>query len=125
MNAVEKLENRRRAVVEEMLSIRAMRRGCIKEQYLNVRHKGKDKPVKRGPYYVFARWNGKKTESKRLKSKEEVEAVQEEIRAYECFAALCRQFEELTEKLGELERQGSEMDVLKKTPKSRLRRTRR
>jgi hypothetical protein len=124
MNAIEKIELRREAILTELRSIRSMKRGGITEQFYSVRHKGKKEPVKRGPYYVFAKWENGKTVSRRLTSKADVEKVQGEIESHKRFVELCREFAQLTERLGELESSVSEMDGVKKTPKSSSRRTR-
>lgn len=124
MDSVEKVETRRDAILEEIRSIRSMRRGNITEQFLDVLHKGKKEPVKRGPYYVFARWEKGKTKSRRLTSKAEVERARRDIESHARFVQLCRELEELTEKLGELESSTSETDRVKKTRKSPSKRTR-
>jgi len=124
MDNVKELEARRDAVLEQMRSMRSMRRGTITEQYLKVKHKGKKEPVLRGPYYVFARWEGTKTASKRLRSPAELERAREDVDAYKRYVQLCKQFEELSERLGELEHRSEDVDAQKKTPKSRLSRTR-
>ncbi len=118
MRSVAALETRRNAIAKEMLSIRSMRRGSVSEQYLDVKHKGKKEPVKRGPYYVWFRYTDKKPVSKRLTSKEEVKQVREDIAARRRFVALCEEFEELTDQLGELERCQPGLDSVKKTQKS-------
>jgi len=115
MKSIAALEKRRNAIAKEILSIRAMRQGSVSEQYLNVKHKGKKKPVKRGPYYVWFRYINKKPVSTRLTSKEEVKLAREDISARKRFVALCKEFEELTEQLGELERRQPELDAIKKS----------
>lgn len=106
MSTVQGLEARRDAVLSEMKSIRSMTRGTINEQFLKVHRKGIKEPVALGPYYVFSRHEpGEgKTRSRRLTSKEEVERVRGEIASHQRFVALCREFEHLTETLGQLER---------------------
>jgi hypothetical protein len=104
MNTVEELEARRSTVLEQMRSIRSLKRGSITEQYLNVRHKGIREAVFRGPYYVFSRREGNKTSSRRL-SVPELEQARQDIESHKRFVALCREFEILTEQLGEIERE--------------------
>jgi hypothetical protein len=60
--------------------------------------------------------------SKRLKSESEVDQAREDIDAYKRFKGLCREFEGLTEELGELSRASEEEE--KKGLKSPSRRTR-
>lgn len=124
MSTAEELEARREAILGEMRSIRCMRRGTLAEQYLKVKHKGKRKPVLRGPYYTLARWERGKTASKRLRGAEEVARAREEIAGHKRFLELCKAFEEVTERLADM---GGIMDeeAVKKTPKSRSSRARR
>jgi hypothetical protein len=122
MDRIEKIEARRREILWEMGEIRSMRRGTLNEQYLRVAHKGKSEPVLRGPYYVLSRQEGDKTVSRRLKSGSEVAQARENIEAHKRFKGLCREFEGLTEKLGDLSKASEE--EAKKGLKSRLRRTR-
>lgn len=124
MDEIKEIEMRRDAVLKQMRVIRSLKRGTIAQQYLKVKHKGKKEPVERGPYYVFARWNGHKTVSKRLTSASALESARSDVAAQKRFMELCKEFEELTERLGELERQGDDIEGLKKTPKSLLRKTR-
>lgn len=111
---IAELETRRNAILEEMRSIRSMRRGTINEQYLKVPRKGKE-PSLRGPYYVLSRREGEKTVSWRL-SGIELEKARADVAAHKRFALLCKEFEELTTKMGE-----TEIDREKKrlTPSSR------
>ena len=119
MDEIKEIEMRRDAVLEQVRSIRSMKRGTVAEQYLKVKHKGKAEPVERGPYYVFARWNGEKTVSKRLCSAAELEWTRRDVAEHKRFVELCQEFEELTERLGELERQLTDGASPKKTSKSR------
>jgi len=105
MPTIQELESKRDAVLQEMKSIRSMKRGSIKAQYLKVRHRGSKEPLARGPYYVLSRHDSRtgKTVSRRLTSKAAVEKACTDIEAYQHFVVLCREFQELTETLGELE----------------------
>ena len=116
MITVDEIESRRNAVLEEMRAIRAMRRGTINEQFLNVRRKGIKEPVARGPYYVLSRYDPEmgKTQSRRLTSKEQLEQTRNDVAAYQRFVSLCREFELLTERLAELERGMPEHEAKKK-----------
>ena len=121
---IQELDAQRAAITQEMLAIRCMERGGISEQFLKVPQQGKKEPAHRGPYYVLARWEGKKTVSRRLRSHEEREQAREDIEAHKRFVALCREFEELTRRLCALERGLVNEEVLKKKPKSRWNKTR-
>jgi hypothetical protein len=104
MDTVQQLEARRNALLEEMRSIRSMRRGTINEQYFQSRLKGRKGIVHQGPYYVLSKREGQRTVSRRLRSAAEVEQAQKEVAEYKRFLGLCQEFERLTARLGELER---------------------
>ena len=110
MSSVRELERQRDQVLEQMRSIRSMKRGTINQQYFPVIRGGKESDQLRGPYYVFSRREGKRTISRRLRWKEQVEQAREGIAAHQHFVALCKQFEELTERLGELQRRGADFE---------------
>ncbi len=105
MDTVQQLERRRRAVLKEMDSIRSMRRGTVTEQYLKVPHKGQAAPSLCGPYYVRTTKRAGKTVSQRVPAGQ-VEQARADVAAHRRFVELCRQFEQLTEQLGQLERAG-------------------
>lgn len=111
---VQGLEARRNGILEEMRSIRFMRRGTINEQHFKTRLKGKRGIVLQGPYYVLSRREGEKTVSKRLRSLGELEEARREVGAYKRFMTLCREFEELTMRLGEQEKVEPEVEEEKK-----------
>jgi len=112
MDTVQQLEARRNAILEQMRSIRSMRRGTINEQYFKTRLRGIKGIVRHGPYYVLSRREGERTVSKRLRSGAELEWVQKDVLEYKRFLGLCQDFERLTARLGELERgeQGLEQE---------------
>ncbi|MDP2969833.1 MAG: hypothetical protein Q8P64_11605 [Deltaproteobacteria bacterium] len=112
MNTVQELEARRNAIIEQMRSIRSMRRGTINGQHFKTRLKGRKGVVLQGPYYVLSRREGEKTVSKRLTSPIELERARKDVAEYKKFLGLCQEFERLTARLGELERaeQGLEQE---------------
>jgi len=112
MDTVQELEVRRNAIIEQMRSIRSMRRGTINGQHFKTRLKGRKGVVLQGPYYVLSRREGEKTVSKRLTSLIELERAREDVAEYKKFLGLCQKFERLTARLGELERaeQGLEQE---------------
>jgi hypothetical protein len=112
MNTVQELEARRNAIIEQMRSIRSMRRGTISEQHFKTHLKGRKGVVLQGPYYVLSRREGEKTVSKRLTSPIELERARKDVAEYKKFLGLCQEFERLTARLGELERgeQGLEQE---------------
>jgi glucose dehydrogenase len=102
-----------------------MKRGTINEQYFQVQLKGKKGATAQGPYYVLSRREGEKTVSFRLKSSTELEQAREDVTAYRRFVSLCREFEQLTARLGEMERGESTFEQEKKRFKSPLNKTER
>ena len=102
MDTARTLEEKRERVLEQMRAIRSMRPGSVTEQYLKVTHKGKRKPVMRGPYWVYTRKEAGKTVGQRL-SREDAEQVTKDIEAHRKFVALCKEFETLTMRLGDVE----------------------
>ena len=119
METVQELEARRNAVLEEMRSIRSMRRGTINEQHFKTHLKGKKGMVFQGPYYVLSRREGEKTVSKRLRSPAELERARKDVAEYKRFMGLCQQFERLTAHLGDLERGPQDLEQGKKGFRSR------
>ena len=112
MDTVQELEARRNAIIEQMRSIRSMRRGTINGQHFKTRLKGRKGVVLQGPYYVLSRREGEKTVSKRLRSPVELEQARKDVAEHKTFLGLCQEFERLTARLGELERgeQGLEQE---------------
>ncbi len=112
MDTIQQLESRRNTILEEMRSIRSMRRGTINEQYFKTRLKGRRGMVHQGPYYVLSRRGEEKTVSRRLRSAAELEEARKDVVEYKRFLGLCQEFERLTARLGELERgeQGLEQE---------------
>ena len=122
MDGIRELEARRDAILEQMRSIRSMRRGTINQQFLKVRLKGRKEPLLRGPYFVLSRREGNKTVSKRLTSPAQLQWARRQIEAHKRFVSLCKEFEVLTERLGQLE-QSLEEGLKKKRSRLPLSRT--
>ena len=120
---IQELEDRRNGILEEMRSIRSMRRGTINAQHFKTRLKGRKGIVVQGPYYVLSRREGKKTASQRLRSPSELEQAQKDVAEYKRFMGFCQEFERLTARLGELERGEKELIQEKKPLRSPLNRT--
>ena len=115
---IQELEDRRNGILEEMRSIRSMRRGTINAQHFKTRLKGRKGIVVQGPYYVLSRREGKKTASQRLRSPSELEQAQKDVAEYKRFMGLCHEFERLTARLGELERGEPDLGQEKKRRRS-------
>lgn len=120
MDSTRQIDQHRLAILADLKSIRSLRRGTITEQFFLVRHKGQKEPVRQGPYYVFSRREGQKTVSHRLTSAQALEQARQDVAAFKRFQALCRDYEQATEKLGELERA---IVAEKKTSKSESNKT--
>jgi hypothetical protein len=114
MDTAQQLEARRNGILEEMRSIRSMRRGTINEQYFRTRLKGTKEMVHQGPYYVFSRREQEKTVSRRIRSRAELEQARKDVAEHKRFLGLCQEFERLTARLGELERGEQGMEQEKK-----------
>jgi len=121
--SIQELEVRRNAILEEMRSIRSMRRGTINEQHFKTRLKGRKGIILQGPYYVLSRREGEKTDSKRLRSPAELEQARRDVAEYKRFMGLCQEFERLTARLGEMERDEQDLAQEKKRLRSPLNRT--
>ena len=125
MNTLKELEARRRAILDEMCSIRSMRRGTINEQFLKVKSKSSGEDVVRGPYYVISRNENGRTVSERLRTPEELKRAQDDVNKRKKFAELCEEYAQITERMGELERTLPDESLGKKLRRLRSRRMRR
>ena len=117
MDTMQELEARRNAILEEMRSIRSMRRGTINEQYFRAPVKGTGKTKPQGPYYVVSRREGERTVSQRLRPVE-LEQAKRDIAAHKRFLVLCREFEQVTTRLTEREREEPAEEPEKKRRRS-------
>ncbi len=125
MSTRTELEARRETLLNQMRQIQSMKRGTLSIRQEKVRLKSEKEPVLRGPYPLFVRREGKRTVGRRLRSEDEVARVREDIGAYERFKALCNEFAEVTEQLGEMDQtRAAQIETLKKTLKSPSRRMR-
>jgi hypothetical protein len=104
MNELKRIEEQREAVLAQMERMRCMRQGSVNEQWFAVVRNGKPTQEKRGPYYVLTAKQNGRTVSQRLRSPQQVARTKEEVANHSRFMDLCRQFAQLTEQMGELER---------------------
>jgi hypothetical protein len=118
METVADIERQRDAIITQIREIRSMERGSITEQYIKVPQKG-GKPALRGPYYSILRREGKTTVGYRLTTDADLERAKRDVEAHRRFSALCKEYERLTERLGEFERGVAEVGGKKKPPRSR------
>lgn len=97
--------------------MRSLHPGNINEQFVKGQRGGK--AVMRGPYPVLCWRVGKKVFSQRLRSEQEIREAQRDTGNFRRFKELCKQLEDLTHELGQLEReQHTETDTVKKRRKS-------
>jgi len=126
MKTIRQIEARREAILEEMGRIRSLERGTINQYFVPVRKKGQSEPQPKGPYYVISRRAGKKTQGYHLKGAAEVSRARRDVESRGRFQELCREYEELTEGLGRLERGMEDAAEREKKPRrSRSSKTRR
>ena len=101
MDEIGRIETRRREILKEVGEMRSMRKGSVTKQFLSVPQKGKE-PAIRGPYFTYTKKEKGKTVGRRLKTKE-VERFKDDVTAFHRFQALCQEYAELTERLGDIE----------------------
>ena len=116
MKEMELIEARREQLLEEIRKIRVMRKGSVTEQYFKTKKKGQKKPALNGPYWLYTHKEKGKTMGRRL-SQTEVERFQAEVDAFHRFRELCDEYAQLTERLGDLERESPEESRQKKRRK--------
>ena len=115
MKHIHELEARRTQVLRELAAIRSLRKGSLNEQWFPVVRGAKKTGQRRGPYYVWTYKGGNRTVSERLKGEQAVAYARRQAQDYRRFKDLCAQLEQLTQQLGEAERQeGLEQEALKK-----------
>jgi len=125
MTDTETLRMRRDAILEEMRGLESMKRGTINEQYFRRGGKTANRPDLRGPYYVFSRCEGGRTRSRRLKTAEDLSKARQAIAAHKRYMALCEEFVQVTERLGDLLDQSYDQALEKKRHRSPSSKTRR
>jgi hypothetical protein len=123
MKEIENIENRREQLLEEIRNIRVMRKGSVTKQYFKTKKKEQEEPVLHGPYWLYSRKEKGKTVGQRL-SQPEAERFQTEVDAFHHFKKLCDEYAEVTERLGDLERESLEDSHQKKRRKLRSKKKR-
>jgi hypothetical protein len=93
------IKNRRDDILEEIRSIRRLKRGQLTEQ--TPRRRAADGTIQeRGPYHIVQRWANGRNCSQRVPA-ERLAEVREAINGYQKLKALTEEFAELTETLTE------------------------
>lgn len=117
---IDTLLDKRKVIIEELVSLDRMRRGSIVEQYVETKNK-KGEIVRRGPYPLYTYKERGKTVSRRLKNPQEVKVYRRQIETFRRFEALTSELR----KIGEALCKQAETDLEKKRPRSPLSRTKR
>jgi hypothetical protein len=126
MRTIRELEIRRERILDSLGRMRCMRKGTVSAQRFAVVREGRKTDRMRGPYFVWTWKEKKKTRSRRMGPGPELERLEEELANQKRFGALCREFEELTRQLGDLEWVArGDLDATKKNSRSRWSRTKR
>ena len=112
MNTVKEIEARREEILGELRMFRSLERGTINAHYVPVKRRN-GKMVKKGPYYVMSRRESGKTVGYHL-SEKDLSRARRDVEAHHRFRTLCQEYEELTERLGAMERGVGEGTVEKK-----------
>lgn len=126
MTTMERLEEQRQHILEELADLGEIRRGSICEQF--VESTGRDgRKKRRGPYYVYTYKEKGKTVSRRLTSAEQVAICQRQIQAFRRYQELTAQLLEVGERISDQALAGETLkkEALKKTSlcRSRSRKT--
>src|SRR6266852_743990 len=96
-----KLEQQRQVLLQQLSSLRELRRGSLTEQFLTVKHTD-GSMVKRGPYPLLTRKQGQKTVSLRLKDPQLIPVYRRQIQAMREFETVVDQFVRVGEQLSDL-----------------------
>jgi len=96
-----KLENQRQALLQQLSGLQELRRGSLTEQFLMVKH-ADGSLVKRGPYPLLTRKEGKKTVSLRLSDPTLVPLYRRQIQAMREFETVADQLVRVGEQLSDL-----------------------
>ena len=124
MTNARELEQRRQALWKQLGELRTLRKGCLNEQWFPVVREGKKTEELRGPYFVWTHKSGNKTVSERVRGAAALERARRDAASYKRFKEICREYEAVAQRLGELERDGAaELEQVKKGLKSRSSRT--
>jgi hypothetical protein len=107
---LKELEEGRKMFKKELLKIGDMRRGSVTEQYIPVLHKGKDKPVLRGPYYVYTTKIGGKSVGRHLRAAE-LKKYHMEVDNFHKFQEVCKKLLNISEEICGLKSAMMESDI--------------
>ena len=121
MDRNDELRMKRRRLLEELGQLEQIRRGSVVEQFVETVGKDGTKS-RRGPYLLYSFKEKGKTVSRRLSSKAEANVYRNQIAAFRRFQQVTSELLRLGEQFSDSALE-SEQRALKKTSKSRSRRT--
>jgi hypothetical protein len=96
-----KLEQQRQLLLQQLSGLQQLRHGSLTEQFLMVKHADGSR-VKRGPYPLLTRKDGKKTVSQRLSDPALVPLYRQQIQAMREFESVVEQLARVGEQLSDL-----------------------
>src|SRR4051812_31938051 len=108
-----RLEQQRQSLLQQLSALPQLRRGWLTEQFLMVKHSDGSQ-VKRGPYPLLTRKEGKKTVSRRLSDRALVPLYRQQIQDMRQFETVVDQLVRVGEQLSDL---AVAQVVQKKTPR--------
>jgi hypothetical protein len=95
------LEHQRQALLQQLSGLHELRRGSLTDQFLTVRHADGSR-VKRGPYPLLTRKEGKRSVSLRLSDPQLVPLYRQQIQAMRQFETVVDQLVRVGQELGDL-----------------------
>ena len=95
------LEQQRQTLLQQLAGLQQLRRGSLTEQFLSVKHRDGSR-VKRGPYPLLTRKEGKKTVSQRLSNPAVVPLYRRQFQALRDFETVVDQLVRVGEQLSDL-----------------------
>jgi uncharacterized protein DUF6788 len=96
-----RLEQQRQTLLQQLSALPQLRRGSLTEQFLMVKHSDGSQ-VRRGPYPLLTRKEGKKTVSRRLKDPALVPLYRQQIQDLRRFETVVDQLVQVGEQLSDL-----------------------
>jgi hypothetical protein len=96
---IQAMVDRQQAIAREVGEIRFMQKGTISYQRVPSTQGGTQTGAMRGPYPLLTWKKAGKTRSLRLKTEEEVVWAEQAVGNHRRFAVLCKEFEELSERI--------------------------
>jgi hypothetical protein len=96
-----RLRQNRMKILGHIAAIEEMRRGSVVRQFFPVKNPGLTGPKMRGPYSLYTRKHKGRTLGRRLRHPEEIRLLEEQVKNYHSFRALCGELVRVAEKICE------------------------